>query len=308
MAMAPTTESDTQRSDLGQRFFLLGVFAILVVEALATIVNVGQAFTWTGTVLGIIATIGVLYLGNWLFTGDRSALSAMRGFVVIELILAAVALAMLVSDMPSDSPIPAHLNVSASWQGWLKVIAYGGFALALFMPGVVLDFLAQQRGETPTSAASPTAEALAPAGEPVTLAADQTKALEALSGALGLAGALLLLVGLLVMLASLGRMFNDLAAVGRMPTDVAQAASDALASEKRRIITQGVLGIAEGLLFLILGAVLQPALKALQGLLAASPRNTTLVMGFFSRLSVVLATAVFFAVALGVVVVCRFIL
>ena len=36
MSMAPTTDQQSQRTDLGQRVYLLGIFAILVVEAICT--------------------------------------------------------------------------------------------------------------------------------------------------------------------------------------------------------------------------------------------------------------------------------
>src|SRR5882724_5279647 len=72
MSMAPTTDQQSQRADLGQRVYLLGIFAILVVEAISTITNVGMWFEWTSLVLGAVSCVGILYLGNWLYTGDKT--------------------------------------------------------------------------------------------------------------------------------------------------------------------------------------------------------------------------------------------
>src|SRR5437016_1827695 len=73
MAMAPTTEQQPQRRDLGQRFFLLGIFAVMVAEVVCTLVNIGQWFHWSSLVLGVVASVGIIYLGNWLYTGDKTA-------------------------------------------------------------------------------------------------------------------------------------------------------------------------------------------------------------------------------------------
>src|SRR5262249_48985061 len=99
-----------------------------------------------------------------------------------------------------DSAVARHLGVNAMWQGWLKVAAYAGFATLLMVPGVTLDFLTAQRGETPAPAAAATAPppAAAPpadAGPPVELAAEPTTALGGLAGAMKTATALLALVG-----------------------------------------------------------------------------------------------------------------
>src|SRR5439155_17352944 len=172
----------------GQRVYMLGIFAILVVEAISTITNVGMWFEWTSLVLGTVACVGILYLGNWLYTGDKTALLVMRVWVAVELTLVLIAVVLLGGEGPGPA-VARHLGVNVWWEGLLKIAAYAGFAAAIFCPGVVLDFLGAQRGEGPgaTATAPETAETGAPAGEPVELNAEQTNALTGLSAAMKMA-------------------------------------------------------------------------------------------------------------------------
>src|SRR5439155_905006 len=103
MSMAPTTDQQAQRIDLGQRVYMLGIFAILVVEAISTITNVGMWFEWTSLVLGTVACVGILYLGNWLYTGDKTALLVMRVWVAVELTLVLIAVVLLSGRSVAES-------------------------------------------------------------------------------------------------------------------------------------------------------------------------------------------------------------
>ena len=277
MAMAPTTEQQSQRIDLGQRFFLLGVFGILVSEALATIVNIGLAFTWTGALLGIVSAVVILYLGNRLYVGDKVALTATRVWLAVELAVVVTALAILLGNMPAESTIPVHLNTSAAWQGCLKLVAYMGFAAAVFLPGVVLDFFAAQRGETIVNGTPTAAETSAVAGEPVTLANDQVQALDGLSGAMKMACGLLLVVGAFELVAGL-------------------MTGDPLNRN---------LSVLEGFAFMSLGVILLAPLQALQTLLSVTPRTLGHVVGFLSGLGTTFLVYVVMFVLLIVAVVWR---
>jgi hypothetical protein len=279
MAMAPTSEQQSQRIDLGQRLFLVSVFGVLVTEALATIVNIGHAFTWTGTLLGIVSAVVILYLGNRLFVGDRPALTASRVWVALELVLVLIALGILLGDTPAESSIPVHLNISAAWQGWLKLAAYAGFAAALFLPGFVLDFFAAQRGDAAAGAAVAAVETAPISAEPVTLANDQTQALEALNGTLKGVSALVLAVGGFDLLVGL---FNI-----KKSTDV------------------GLLSIVEGLAVVGLGAAVILPCQPLQALLTATPRTMQQAMAFLTALATSLAAYVVPLVALAAVVILR---
>jgi hypothetical protein len=255
MSMAPTTEQ-TSRSDLGQRFFLLSVFAILAVEVVVTVFNVGMWFEWSSCLLGILAAVGILWLGNWLWSGDKTALTVTRVWVVVMFVLALVAQIWLLTLEPTLS---RYLGVNAAWQGWLKLAAYGGFACALFVPGVVLDFVSGQRGEAAPAESAAATAAAPPTGEPVELTAEATKALTGLSGAMKVAAGLLPVLGIL-------EMFIASLKYGKAP--LGSALADTL----------------EGFALVFLGALLALPSKSLQNLLDTTPRNTGHVMGFLLQL------------------------
>jgi len=280
MSMAPTTEPQSPPSDLGQRLFLLGVFAVLVAEVIVTVANVGQWFEWTSCLLGVIACLGMLYLGNWLYTGNRTALTVTRIWVAIQL---AVVLAGVIalSETPADSAIPRHLGINAFWQGYLKLAVYLGFAGLLFAPGATLDFFSAQRGEAPAKVPAPTTEQTAPVGNPVELAVEHTRALEGLGGAMQTVSGVLVIVGALELLIGL------------------LAAGQTSAADWLSI---------HGIVVAALGAVLWPPTKALQALLGASPRNTGYVMNFLTALLATFKAYLFILLALAVLVVSQLML
>jgi hypothetical protein len=281
MSMAPTTEPESTTSDLGQRFFLLAVFAILLVETVTTVTNVGQWFEWSSCLLGIVSGVGILYLGNWLYTGDKTALTVTRIWAVLQLALVLAAIGIAVSGSPPDSPFPRQVGVNALWEGILKLIVYLGLAGLLFLPSPTLDFFSAQRGETPASAAASAKAETVAAGSPVELAPEHTKALEGLSGTMKAVSGLLLTVGVVDLL------------IGLLAVDNAPPVR--------------VLGIVEGLALAALGAVLVAPTKALQSLLGATPRNMGFVMNFFTTLLGTFKAYVLIFLVLAVVAVCRLI-
>jgi hypothetical protein len=279
MAMAPTTEQP-QRIDLGQRFFLLSIFAVLVVEALATVVNMGHAFAWSSTILGIVSTLAILYLGNWLWTGDRTALTVTRIWALLQLALVVVLMVILLGDVHTGSSLPRNLNISTAWEGWLKLAAYIGLVVALFVPGVVLDFIASHRGEPTAPVAANAADKILPTGEPVNLAVEHVNALEGLSRAMKTVTGVLIVVGVFEVLAGL-------LTYGKTPIG-------------------SWLSVAEGVALVVLGALLLAPLHGLQSLLSAAPRNTGHVLTFLTQLSMTFTGYVVVFLALAAVVVCRF--
>jgi hypothetical protein len=257
MSMAPTTDQPSQRIDLGQRFLLLAIFATLAVEVVVTVVNAGQWFSWVSLALGIVAGVGILYLGNWLYTGNKTALAVTRLWVMVMLILAVFAVTMKLTDAPGEAAITRHLGVNILWEGWLKLAVYAGFAAGLFVPGYVLDFLGHQRGEAP--AAPATAVAAAPAGEPAELTAEHTTALSGLGSAMNSASLALLLVGVLDVIAAV-------VLLGRGDS------------------TGGLLSLFEGIALVGLGGALVAPTKAVQALAETTPRNMGLVTRMLTQL------------------------
>jgi hypothetical protein len=282
MSMAPTTEPQSTPSDLGQRLFLLGVFTILLVEVVCTVANVGQCFEWTSCVLGIVASVGILYLGNWLYTGSTSALAVTRIWVVVQLMLVLVAMGILLSVSFADSTFPQHVGVNALWQGYLKLIVYLGFAGLLFIPGLTLDFLSAQRGQVRTPTALATNSELAAPGSPVELGAEQTKALDGLGAAMRTVSGVLLIVGALDLVVGMVTMAQNQAA--------------------------GLLSIVEGIAVWLLGAELWAPGKALHALQGASPRTMPLMMNVFTTLLGTFKAYLLLLVILLAVLACRLML
>jgi hypothetical protein len=260
--MAPTTEPHTSSTDLGQRFFLLGIFGVLVAEVLITLVNYGQWFEWTSCVLGIIACVGILYLGNWLYTGNTTALMVTRGWVVLRLMLVLVGVLAATSSTTSESPLARQLGINVMWEGYLLLAVYLGMAALLFLPGVTLDFFGAQRGEhattTPLTGAAMTNSEAATASAPVELTAEHTKALDGLGGALKLASGAFLTIGVFEVVTSL-------LSVSKTPA-------------------AAWLGVLEGAALAALGAALLTPTKAVQSLLSASPKSVGYVMNVFISL------------------------
>jgi hypothetical protein len=279
MASVQHTEQHQQRIDLGQRFFLLGIFAVMVIELVGIIVNIGSSFAWSALVLNVFASVFVLYLGNWLYGGDRTALSVARGWIAVMAVVSGFGLACAWAGPPT-AELGRYVGITAVWLGLLKFIIYGTCALALFSSGYVLDYLAAQRGET--AAAPVTAEPQA-AAAPAELAADHVTALEGLAGAMKIVCFVLLAVGLFEAGASLSR----------------------LGSEQH---VPAILGIVEGLAVATLGCLLMAPLKAVQALAGAAQRHMGYVMQFLARFhALFLAYIVTFGV-LAAVAVCRVVL
>ncbi|HYV39226.1 MAG TPA: hypothetical protein VE988_26295 [Gemmataceae bacterium] len=292
MSMAPTTESPAPASDLGQRFFVFGVFAIMVAEVAVTVSNMGQRFLWTSCMLGVVSSVGILALGNWLYNGDKTALLITRAWVGLQILLIILGLCFKLSDAADEGGLHSHLGVNAMWQGYIKLFAYLLFAGMLFLPGLTLDFFATQRGETPTPKPAASMGVEAAAGSPVDLAVDQTAAIDGLSGAMKMVSGVLILVGVFELLTALQRLQEYFSAISQnIETSPAVA----------------ILGIVEALAVAALGAVLLCPAKAAVQLVDAKPRNMGLVMNFFTHLLASYKAYVLILLVLALVAVCRLI-
>jgi hypothetical protein len=266
-----------QRIDLGQRLFLLGVFASLIVELVGIFVNIGPSFEWTGFVLNVFAGGFIIYLGNWLYHGDKTALTVTRGWVTLMACVAGFGLVCIWADL-TQPDIARHLGITAGWLGLLKLVAYATFACWLLVPGSVLEYFAARRGETAAPVAP--AEHLAATGTPVELTAEHTTALGGLAGAMTNASCVLLAVGFL---------------------DVASGLL-ALGSQEK---LPAILNVVEGLAVMTLGCLLSAPTKAVQALVGAAQRHMGYVMNLLERLrTLYLGYIVAFAV-LAAVAVCR---
>jgi hypothetical protein len=277
MASVQYTEQQQQRIDLGQRFFLLGVFTIVVVELVGAFVNIGAEFTWTSLLLNVFAAVFILYLGNWMYSGDKTALSVARGWVAFMAVVVGIGLACCWAELTQPN-IAHYLGITAVWLGLLKFLPYALFAAGLSLPGYVLDFLAAQRGES--AGAEATTDQPVTAGTPAELTAEHATVLAGLAGAMQNASYVLLVVGLIEAVCNLGRLGGENA----LPA---------------------ILSIVEGFAVATLGCLLLAPTKAVQALVGAAQKHMGYVMQMFERFQALyLGYLATFAV-LAVVIVCR---
>jgi hypothetical protein len=246
------------RIDLGQRLFLFGVFSIVVAETMTTVVNIGEWFEWTSCLLGVVATLVILYLGNWLYSGDKTAHLATTIWVIFFVGLTLLAIFFRLEFESTGAAAgerwSRHLGVNVLWEGFLKLAAYCLFAVILFA-GPTRDWLAIRRGEP-----APTLADAVPAlsGEPVELAAEHTNALAACAAAMTTASITLIGIGLVecVVAFSFPAFFG-----GYWPVS-----------------------IVEGFALLGLGLGLTEPAKKINDLLAAAPKTTGYVATFLQTL------------------------
>lgn len=282
MASVPTMQQ--QPTDLGQRLFLTGVFAVMVVELVDIFVNIGSTFEWTAFVLNLFSALFILYLGNWMYSGNKNALAVARGWVGLMAAVAAVGLAFRWLGLMHPD-VSGHLGITAIWLGILKLAVYGTFAGWLFS-GSVLDFLASQRGET-TATAAATTEHPPATGAPVELAADHVTALDGLAGTMKMASVILVAVGLLDMACGL----SVVARGGLENFDFTKIGP--------------LLNLVEGLAVVLLGVLLLPPLQNLQGLIGAAQRHMGIVMHLLHQLHTLYLGYIGVFLVLAAVAICR---
>jgi hypothetical protein len=266
-----------QRIDLGQRLFLLGVFGSLIVELVGIFVNIGLSFEWTAFLLNAFAGGFIIYLGNCLYHGDKTALAVTRGWVTLMACVAGLGLACIWAGL-TQPDIARHLGITAAWLGLLKLAAYATFACWLFVPGSVLDYFAARRGEMAAPVAP--AEHLATTGTPVELTAEHTTALGGLAGAMKNASGVLLAVGFL---------------------DVAAGLLAFGTPEK----LPAILNVIEGLAVMTLGCLLLAPTKAVQALVGAAQRHMGYVMKLLDGLQTLYVGYIVSFAVLAAVAVCR---
>src|SRR5256885_12102415 len=115
-------EQQPQSVQTGQRLFLLGLFAVIGVEAAYTVVTASKWFEWTSLLMGVGAFLGTLYLTNRLYDGDQQALSLLRVLACAVLGLLAVGLVLFLAGYVGSARL---LGVNIVWLTCVKMAAYG---------------------------------------------------------------------------------------------------------------------------------------------------------------------------------------
>ena len=191
-----------ERVDLGEKIFIGAIVGSIVIEVLLTVfaITLNPAWNtplpWTISLLGAVFVVFLLYLANWLYTGNLTAWKMALGFAALQIVLAGGVL----YGMQTSAAFAAYLGAPLFWLALILLVAFVLFAICLGVPRPVHDFLSARRGETIAEDMPP---APAPAAEVVTpspvlpLTDDQAAAFGSLGTWMQTAGCLLIVAGVL---------------------------------------------------------------------------------------------------------------
>jgi hypothetical protein len=191
-----------ERVDLGEKIFIGAIVGSIVIEVLLTVFAItlnpswNTPLPWLISVLGAVSVVFLLYLANWLYSGNLTAWKTALGFAALQIVLAGGVL----YGMSSSPSFAAYLGAPLFWLALILLIAYIVFAICLGLPRPVHEFLSARRGET---IPEDTAPAPAPAAEVITpspvlpLTDDQAEAFGSLGTWMQTAGCLLIVAGVL---------------------------------------------------------------------------------------------------------------
>ena len=192
-----------ERLDIGEKIFIGAFVGSIVIEVLLTVFAVtfnpawDTLLPWTILVLGAVFVAFLLYLANWLYTGNRTAWTTALAFAAFQIVLASG----VIVGMLTNHNFAAYLGASLIWLAIIKAVAYAAFAGFLALPKSVHDFLGLRRGETivedtPPAATLTAAEVVTPSPT-VPLTDDQAAAFGSLSKWMQTAAGLLIVAGVL---------------------------------------------------------------------------------------------------------------
>src|SRR5262245_40568019 len=111
MASVPTTDHQ-QRIDLRQRLYVLAIFAVLASHITGVVLTSGATFEWSSLILGIVSAVGLPYLGNRVYGGDKSALPAIRWWLAVQVVIVGFGLCWFVAGL-THPDLARHLGITA---------------------------------------------------------------------------------------------------------------------------------------------------------------------------------------------------
>jgi hypothetical protein len=189
-----------ERLDVGEKLFVGAFVGSIVIEVLLTlfalslIVGHGSSSAVLTTVLlGVVFVGFMLFLANWLYSGDLTAWKTAVGWGGFQIVLAvAVIVAFLAA---SNHPgFADYLGIPNIWLAVIKAVTYALFVASLALAPPVRDFLGLRRGEhVPEEAA---AAGVPPSGVTVPLTDAQAAAFASLANWITAAGGVLIVAGL----------------------------------------------------------------------------------------------------------------
>lgn len=197
-----STSDDHAQVDLGGRLLVLGLMLMLVVESLLATAALIQ-LSFIHLVVGIVSLCVALYLGNWVYTGDRSARKVLLGWTGLQILLAGGAvLAYFASRGEHESMrifgISAPTNGTAISLAVLKLASYLCLGYVLSQSASVKNFLRVKAGREPRAL---DVAAIAPSGVVVPIGDKEKRAVVEVGTWMQATGAILIVAGLLSIIA-----------------------------------------------------------------------------------------------------------
>jgi hypothetical protein len=284
-----------ERLDIGEKMFVGAFVTSVVIETLVTLFALTliakhhmSSPLVTTTLLGIVFVGCLLFLANWLYSGDLTAWKAAVGWGAFQLVLSVAVIIVFVvatarsgpGDTGSSGPtFPDYLGLPNLWLAVIKAVVYAAFVGALAWAPPVRDFLGLRRGE---QIAEETAAVEVPmSGVAVPLTDEQAGAFASLSNWVAAAGWVLLVAGVLRLIAG----FQEMGPKSVMP---------------------GIPGVLEGAVAVILGLLFFAPASALKLFQSRDMNHLLNVFKGFQSLyfkQLILLVVAVAAAALGIVAV-----
>jgi hypothetical protein len=190
-----------ERLDVGEKIFVGAFVGSIVIEVLLTLfalsLIVGHSSSsavLTTVLLGAVFVGFMLFLANWLYSGDLTAWKTAVGWGGFQIVLAvAVIIAFLAAS--NHPAFVAYLGLPELSLAVIKAVTYAVFVAALALAPPVRDFLGLRRGE---HVPEETAAVEVPAsGVTVPLTDAQSAAFASLANWITAAGGVLIVAGVL---------------------------------------------------------------------------------------------------------------
>jgi hypothetical protein len=199
-----------ERLDVGEKIFVGAFVGSIVIEVLLTlfaltlIVGHGSSSAVLTTVLlGVVFVGFMLFLANWLYSGDLIAWKTAVGWGGFQIILA-VAVIIAFAAASNHPGFADYLGIPNVWLAVIKAVTYVLFVASLALAPPVRDFLGLRRGEHVAEEEVPAAE-VPTSGVVVPLTDAQAAAFASLGNWIATAGGVLIVAGIL----RLGASFYD---------------------------------------------------------------------------------------------------
>src|SRR5262249_15877601 len=111
-----------ERVESGEKLFVIGMVICFVTEVAYPTANLIESFL-DGFLLGVVGSLVVLRLANWLYTGNSTAYILVLGWAGLQIIVALGVLVMISTGFGRESP--SHLlGYGISWVPYGKLAAY----------------------------------------------------------------------------------------------------------------------------------------------------------------------------------------